>query len=144
MTAALMLMSFAVMGRRPVSESFASFWSALLLCCLSVGGTMIMRKFHNSMAVGFFMGVTVASSQLFAALALVYAGYGKDQQLAGESAKEEALMAIMAGIQAILLGSFAAILAAHRSEILDKQGDNAEHQMVSYEPPPPSSFIPTV
>ena len=136
MTAALMLMSFAVMGRRPASEGFASFWSAVLLCCLSVGGTMIMRKFHNSMAVGFFMGVTVASSQLFGALALVYVGYGSEQayavaaasgqgmgDAAASSAKEETLMAVMAAIQAVLLGSFAAILAAHRSEILDKQQD---------------------
>ena len=101
---------------------------------------MIMRKFHNSMAVGFFMGVTVASSQLFAALALVYVGYGKDQVLLGGSAKEETIMAVMASVQAILLGSFAAILAAHRTEILDKQG---EAEDASYEPPPPQTGATT-
>ena len=126
-----MLISFAVMGRRPISESFASFWSALLLVFLIIGGTMIMRKFHNSMAVGFFMGCVVACSQLFACLSLVYTGYGKDQQLADQSSKEEALMAILALCQAILLGSFAAILAAHRSEILDKP----EEETPAYEPP---------
>jgi hypothetical protein len=71
MTATLMIMSFAVMGTRPISEGFASFWSALMLCILSIGGTMIMRKFHNSMAVGFFMGSIVAMSQLFFLLFLV-------------------------------------------------------------------------
>jgi len=39
------------------------------------------------------------------------------------SAKEETLMAFFALCQSILLGSFAAILAAHRSEILDKPGN---------------------
>jgi len=82
---------------------------------------MIMRKFHNSMAVGFFMGCVVTCSQLFFSLFLMYLGYGKDQQLALQSSKEEGIMAILALAQSVLLGSFAAILAAHRSEILDKQ-----------------------
>jgi hypothetical protein len=51
-----------------------------------------------------------------------YIGYGKDQLDTGMSAKEESLMAFFALVQSILLGSFAAILAAHRSEILDKPG----------------------
>lgn len=71
LTAALMLMSFVVMGSRPFSEGFASFWSAAMLCVLSIGGTMIMRKFHNSMAVGFFMGSVVAMSQMFFLLFLL-------------------------------------------------------------------------
>jgi hypothetical protein len=71
MTATLMVASFAVMGTRPISEGFASFWSAVMLGVLSIGGTMIMRKFHNSMAVGFFMGSIVAMSQLFFLLFLV-------------------------------------------------------------------------
>lgn len=71
LTVLLMLMSFAVMGTRPISEGFASFWSAAMLCLLSIGGTMIMRKFHNSMAVGFFMGGVVSMSQLFFVLFLM-------------------------------------------------------------------------
>jgi hypothetical protein len=71
LTVLLMLMSFAVMGTRPFSEGFASFWSAAMLCLLSIGGTMIMRKFHNSMAVGFFMGGVVSISQMFFVLFLM-------------------------------------------------------------------------
>lgn len=33
---------------------------------------MIMRKFHNSMAVGFFMGGVVSTSQMFFLLFLMY------------------------------------------------------------------------
>jgi hypothetical protein len=53
------------MSTRGMSETFTSIWSALMLLALSIGGTMIMRKFHNSMAVGFFMGGVVAMSQMF-------------------------------------------------------------------------------
>ena len=120
MTAALMIMSFAIMGRRPFNEAFASFWSAVMLFFLSIGGTMIMRKFHNSLAVGFFMGSVCTCSQMFFSLGLVYIGYSKDQEMANLSSKEEKIMAALAFVQSILLGSFAGILAAHRSEIIDK------------------------
>jgi len=81
------------------------------------------------------MGCVVTCSQLFFSLFLMYIGYGKDQQLASMSAKEEGLMAVLALVQSIMLGSFAAILAAHRSEILDKQTD-APDDNSSYAPPP--------
>jgi hypothetical protein len=67
-----MLMSIFVMGTRSIAEGFASIWSGLMLFLLSIGGTMIMRKFHNSMAVGFFMGSVVATSQMFFLLFLMY------------------------------------------------------------------------
>jgi uncharacterized membrane-anchored protein len=91
-----------------------------MLFLLSIGGTMIMRKFHNSMAVGFFMGSICTCSQMFFTLSLIYLGYGRDQALVNLSSKEEKLMAFLALLQSLLLGSFAAILAAHRSEILEK------------------------
>jgi hypothetical protein len=47
----------------------------------------------------------------------------------GDSAKEESLMAFFALVQSILLASFAAILAAHRSEILDKPGTAVMNMM---------------
>lgn len=115
-----MLMSIFVMGTRSFSEGFASIWSALMLLILSIGGTMIMRKFHNSMAVGFFMGGVVAMSQMFFLLFLIYIGYGRDQIYNKESAKGEGVMSLLCLVQCLLLGSFAAILGAHRSEILDK------------------------
>lgn len=84
---------------------------------------MIMRKFHNSLAVGFFMGGIVATSQMFFLLFLVNVGYGKDQRERGESAFREGIMSFFSFVQSVMLGLFAAILAAHRSEILDKPGN---------------------
>jgi hypothetical protein len=67
----MMLMSLVVTSTRNMSEGFASFWSAAMLVVMSIGGTMIMRKFHNSFAVGFFMGSVVCMSQLFFLLFLL-------------------------------------------------------------------------
>jgi hypothetical protein len=132
-TAALLILSCTIVSRgRPFHEVMVSVWSAMFLGGLSIVGTMIMRKFHNSMAVGFFLGVTVGCSQWLAVLSLVYISYSRDVRLEDaeqngqgvpsiQSGKEETLLAIVAALQALLLGSFAAILAAHRSEILDKQ-----------------------
>jgi hypothetical protein len=72
MTLVLTIMGIFVMGSRAFSEGLAALWSGLLLCALSVGGTMIMRKFHSSFAVGLFMGCVVAMSQLFFMLFLMY------------------------------------------------------------------------
>jgi hypothetical protein len=178
-TAALLILSCMIVGHsRPFHEVVVSVWSAAFLGGLSIVGTMIMRKFHNSMAVGFFMGVTVGCSQWFVILSLVYTSYAREQRLMDaednvygnngtpsiQSGKEETLLAIVAAVQAILLGSFAAILAAHRSEILDKQAaggttgtsstpmsggggtaasggaaDDADDSSASYDPPPASS-----
>ena len=56
-----------------------------------------------------------------------YTGYAKDQRAAGASSFQEWIMALFCFLQTVLLGSFAAILGAHRSEILDsnKDGVNA-------------------
>jgi hypothetical protein len=49
-----------------------------------------------------------------------YIGYGKDQAINEKSYKGESVMSLLCLVQSVLLGSFAAILGAHRSEILDK------------------------
>lgn len=53
------------MSSRGGTEAFVSLWSATVLILLCVGGTVIMRKFQSSVAVGFFMGSVVAASQMF-------------------------------------------------------------------------------
>mmetsp|Transcript_6133 Transcript_6133/g.9420 ORF Transcript_6133/g.9420 Transcript_6133/m.9420 type:complete len:177 (-) Transcript_6133:248-778(-) len=141
-TAILTLLSFIIMSTRSMAEGFTAIWSAVMLFILSIGGTMIMRKFHNSMAVGFFMGGVVAMSQFFFLLFLIYLAYERDQRMMNDSSKYESLMALFSMVQCILLGSFAAILGAHRSEILDKdreQSTKYSSQEASYEPPAHSS-----
>jgi hypothetical protein len=166
MTISITLISLTMMNQShcTVQERIIALWSSLLLCCFSIGGTMIMRKFHNSIAVGFFMGVTVTSCQYFISLSFLffhfrYIQLHQNNEYNNNSAKEETLLACMSAIQAILLGSFAIILAAHRTEILDKPLEDDHHpnhqhntditttthinmnqdDRVVYQPPPPPS-----
>lgn len=123
----LTLISLWVVSTRSPAEGFACMTSSLLLVALSVGGTMIMRKFHNSIAVGLFMGSIVAGSQLFFFLFLVYLGYASDRKLMyNANATVEDTMAILSLFQSILLGSFAIILGAHRTEILVVKKENID------------------
>lgn len=56
-----------------------------------------------------------------------YAGYHKDEDLEqGQNKVQEVWLAFFALTESILLASFAAILAAHRSEILEKPGSAVE------------------
>jgi hypothetical protein len=90
------------------------------------------------------LSVLMHSLTLFLFWAQRYAGYGKEQRHYSMSAKKESLMSFFSLVQSVLLGSFAAILGAHRSEILDKnsleQGasvdsSEANHTASQYDPP---------
>ena len=52
------------MSSRGGTEAFVSLLSSIVLLLLCIGGTVIMRKFQSSVAVGFFMGSVVAGSQM--------------------------------------------------------------------------------
>lgn len=155
----LTIISLWVVSTRSPAEGFACMTSSLLLVGLSVGGTMIMRKFHNSIAVGLFMGSIVAGSQLFFFLFLIYLGYSNDlKTMYNISPTVENTMAFLSLSQSILLGSFALILGAHRTEILDSRragggsdgsvlsdGDSMQsiesREVSGYAPPLPTSVV---
>ncbi len=145
MTIAITLLSLTMISNRNSNNEYGSgsinynvqqciiaLWSSFLLCCFSIGGTMIMRKFHNSMAVGFFMGVTVTSCQFYIALGLLYFHYRHHLSINHSNSKDVTLFACLSIIQAILLGTFAIILAAHRTEItVDNNNDNTNNDTVT-------------
>lgn len=58
-------------------------------------------------------------------MACSYLGYRKDQKNDELPVFTETMMAFLCLCQSVLLGTFAAILGAHRSEILEKQEENA-------------------
>jgi hypothetical protein len=51
------MLSFWTVSTRTTPEAFSSVWSTVVLIALSVGGTMVMRKFHNSFFTGFFESI---------------------------------------------------------------------------------------
>jgi len=109
-------MSFWTISTRGFAEAFASVWAAITIIGLSVGGTMVMRKFHNSFSVGFFLGSVVATAQFFLLLSLIYFGYAADRQARNKSGTEDIIQGLTCLAQSSLLWIFAAILGAqHRS-----------------------------
>jgi hypothetical protein len=114
-------------------QRIIALWSSFLLCCFSIGGTMIMRKFHSSIAVGFFMGVTVTSCQFYIGLAFIYFHYRhyNIHNNSGSNVKDVTLFACFSFIQALLLGTFAIILAAHRTEISFDSITEEQHPLPS-------------
>lgn len=138
----LLMLSFWTVSTRTSPEAFSSVWSTIILIILSVGGTMVMRKFHNSFFTGLFIGGVVATSQYFFLLCLIYGGYAKDRQNVGMSGAEDTIQSIVSFSQAVLLGSFALLLLAHRADVMDhdsnlhNSGDNRESEdEASYDPP---------
>jgi len=100
-----------------------------------------MRKFQSSVAVGFFMGSVVAASQMFLLIFLILFGYIEDRLENDLSVDGERLNGFVCLVQAILLGSFAAILAAHRSEILDQKISVEDGDDVAYEAPKRTTVV---
>mmetsp|Transcript_182 Transcript_182/g.319 ORF Transcript_182/g.319 Transcript_182/m.319 type:complete len:176 (-) Transcript_182:238-765(-) len=129
------------MSSRGGTEAFVSLWSSIVLLVLCVGGTVIMRKFQSSVAVGFFMGSVVAASQMFLLMFLILFGYIEDRLENDLPVDGERLNSFVCLVQSILLGSFAAILAAHRSEILDQKISVEEEDDVAYEAPKRLSVV---
>jgi len=107
-----------------------------------------MRKFHSSFYTGLFIGGVVATAQYFFLLSLIYGGYAKDRQNSSMSGAEDMIQSIVSFSQAVLLGSFALLLTAHRTEIMDRNstinnGDQSVNSVefmeveddASYDPP---------
>jgi hypothetical protein len=100
-----------------------------------------MRKFQSSVAVGFFMGSVVAASQMFMLMFLVLFGYIEDRLENDLPVDGERLNGFVCLVQSLLLASFAMILAAHRSEILDQKITVDEDDGVAYEAPKRTTVV---
>lgn len=56
------------------SLGFVGIWAMLLIVSLSVGGTMVMRKYQTPLAVGFFIGVVIMMALQMFSLSVLFAG----------------------------------------------------------------------
>lgn len=56
------------------SLGFVGVWAMFLIIGLSVGGTMVMRKYQTPLAVGFFIGVVIMMSLQMFTLSVLFAG----------------------------------------------------------------------
>jgi len=167
----LVILTFFIVPTRQAAEAFTSCWASLALVGLSVGGTMVMRKFHNSFSTGLFLGGVVGGAQFFFLLFLMYvcvktvlvfiiyqssihthivlsfyihrySAFASERGNNYENNFEDIVESFICLTHSILLGSFAIMLGAHRSEIInrntsmiDDDGEEVEQDNSVYTPP---------
>mmetsp|Transcript_14393 Transcript_14393/g.21813 ORF Transcript_14393/g.21813 Transcript_14393/m.21813 type:complete len:180 (+) Transcript_14393:150-689(+) len=117
------VMTFYIVPTRETAEAFTSCWSSVILVSLCVGGTMVMRKFHNSFSTGLFLGGVVGGAFFFFLLFILFVGFAIERNNVGANSFEDNLQATICLVQSILLGSFAMMLGAHRTEIIDRNAN---------------------
>lgn len=108
------------------SLGFAGIWMTVLVILLSVGGTMVMRKYQTPLAVGFLMGVVIMMCfNMFSMSVLFFgAGYLARQDKTGRSAvHSDEAVAVFALFMSVLYGAFTAVLVKHRNIIIKEHLD---------------------
>nr|CCA25334.1 conserved hypothetical protein [Albugo laibachii Nc14] len=107
------------------SLGFAGIWTMILMIGLSVGGTLVMRKYQTPLAVGFFIGVVIMMSFQMFSLTILFVG-------GSYLAKEERTLfnntdtnihtnqaaAVFSFFMFALYAIFGAVLVKHRSIVI--------------------------
>ncbi|CAM9390155.1 unnamed protein product [Ectocarpus sp. 6 AP-2014] len=104
-------------GDGSASLGFAAVWTVLLLIGLSVGGSLVMRKYRTSLAVGFFLGVVIIMSQTMLVLFAVFAGRASTTEDVDEKPADRAFAAFCFFLW-IVYSTFAGMLAVFREDII--------------------------
>jgi len=114
------------------SDGFAAIWTMLLIIALSIGGTMVMRKYQTPLAVGFFLGVCVMMSVNMFSLFVLFLGaayieghaaedVARSEDVRDEAASTEAsdkAIATFCFFLCLLYGIFSVLLARFRNHIV--------------------------
>mmetsp|Transcript_38806 Transcript_38806/g.51133 ORF Transcript_38806/g.51133 Transcript_38806/m.51133 type:complete len:217 (+) Transcript_38806:80-730(+) len=100
------------------SAGFAAIWMMLLLILISVGGTIIMRKYQTPLAIGFFLGIVVMASQTMFTLFVLFAGFAS---VATDEAAADRWFSAISFFLFITYGAFAVFLAKYRTEIVEEE-----------------------
>ncbi|CAM9907907.1 unnamed protein product [Discosporangium mesarthrocarpum] len=96
---------------------FSAIWTVLLLIGLSVGGSLVMRKYRTSLAVGFFLGVVMIMSQTMLILFAIFAGRATTTNDSDEPASDRAFAAFCFFLF-MVYSTFAGMLAVFREDII--------------------------
>ena len=99
---------------------FAAIWTVILSVMLSVGGTLVMRKFQTSLAIGFFLGVVAVMSQQMLIIAAIFAGEAdaRSDDDEGDQKGAESAMAVFAMFLFVVYSAFAVLLAVFRKDLI--------------------------
>ena len=101
---------------------FAAIWTVILCVILSIGGTLVMRKFQTSLAIGFFLGVVAVMSQQMLIIAAIFAGEADarsdDDPASKDQKSAESAMAVFAMFLFAVYSAFAVLLAVFRKDLI--------------------------
>ncbi|RLN20158.1 hypothetical protein BBJ28_00025210 [Nothophytophthora sp. Chile5] len=113
------------------SLGFVGVWAMLLIIALSVGGTMVMRKYQTPLAVGFFIGVVIMMALQMFSLSVLFAGAAYLARMEREKGTESTNVhsnegaCVFSFFMFALYVVFSVVLMKHRNVII-KEGINLD------------------
>ncbi|OQR83278.1 hypothetical protein ACHHYP_14914 [Achlya hypogyna] len=112
------------------SLGFAGIWMMFLVIALSIGGTLVMRKYANALSVGFFIGVVVMMAFNMLSLSVLCSGAAYLARLDANGTVEkdptgpvhsDEASAVFSFFMFVLYTAFAIVLIKHRAVVI-KEG----------------------
>ena len=100
----------------PQSLGFAAIWTVLLMIALTVGGTLVMRRYQTPLAIGFFLGCVVVMSNQCLILTAVF---GAESETHND--KPAGAFAVFSFFLFAVYGIFAGMLALFKADLVQKE-----------------------
>ncbi|CAM9099858.1 unnamed protein product [Chrysoparadoxa australica] len=121
------------------SASFAAVWVLFLLLIASIGGTIVLKKYHTPLAIGIFLGASAMMSQLMFVLFVVFISLAKTAEGAARSGNRA--MSFFSFVLFVCFGAFSVVLAKYRTTIMvASEGEEPEkvEEVGGWQPEPVS------
>eukprot|EP00937_MAST-01D_sp_MAST-1D-sp2_P005582 g5582.t1 len=101
------------------SDGFAAIWAMILIVGLSVGGTMVLKKYRKPLAIGFFLGVCVMMSVNMLTLFAIFVGLAQMEKDATDSTpSSDNAAAAFAFFLCLCYGGFSFVLSKHKDTLV--------------------------
>ena len=101
------------------SLGFAGIWTVLMMIVLTVGGTIVMRRYQTPLAIGFFLGVlTIMANQCLILTAI----FGADSEKNGN--KASGAFATFCFFLGMVYAIFGLMLAIFRKDLVGENNNN--------------------
>ncbi|KAL7690214.1 hypothetical protein Plhal304r1_c013g0050461 [Plasmopara halstedii] len=110
------------------SLGFVGIWAMILIVVLSVGGTMVMRKYQTPLAVGFLIGVVLMMSLQMFSLSIIFAGtayLARIERAKGDehtNVHSDEAGSVFSFFMFICYFAFAIVLVRHRNIVIKEEG----------------------
>jgi len=120
------------------SAGFSGVWCSLVAIGVSIGGTVIMRKYQSALAIGVFLGIIVVMNfQMLILFAIALSHQNQSDEYSSEVSQDsrgsQQAVAGISFLMCFVYGVFASMLAIFRSDIIRSENyANEEHGRMSF------------